>query len=287
MIGGVRQLMLLSSTLTVNNRYNYSSWCKVSRISAGRGAAAAELRSPDLVALEYADLKLEEMDAQVEVGHVRIRQHVNPLSSSFTVPVPIPHWKQVFNDSTLPLMVDIGSGSGRFLIWLAKRSPQHNNYLGIEIRHKLVKRAQSWVKDLALNNICFMFANATISFQQLVSSYPGPLMFVSILCPDPHFKKRHHKRRVVQQPLVDSIVKNLSPGGQVLVLSDVLEVALDMRGQFDAKADQLQHMDNVDASFICDAEGWLSTNPMGIRTEREIHAEFEGGQIYRRMYQKI
>ncbi|KAK9120308.1 hypothetical protein Syun_017925 [Stephania yunnanensis] len=292
---GMRQLMLLSSPPIVN-RYNR---CKVvssrsnssssSSSSSRRGAAAAaELRSPDLVALEYADLKLEEMDA-LQVGHVRIRQHVNPLSSSFTlqVPVPIPDWKQVFKDSTLPLMVDIGSGSGRFLIWLAKRSPQPKNYLGIEIRHKLVKRAQSWVKDLALNNICFMFANATISFQQLVSSYPGPLTFVSILCPDPHFKKRHHKRRVVQQPLVDSIVNNLSPGGQVLVQSDVLEVALDMRGQFDAKEGKLQHMDSVDASLVCDAQGWLSTNPMGIRTEREIHAEFEGGQIYRRMYQKI
>ena len=37
-------------------------------------------------------------------------------------------------------------------------------------------------------------------------------------CPDPHFKKRHHKRRVVQKPLVDSIVNNLMPGGQVLFL---------------------------------------------------------------------
>lgn len=34
-------------------------------------------------------------------------------------------------------------------------------------------------------------------------------------CPDPHFKNRHHKRRVVQKPLVDSIVEGLAPGGQV------------------------------------------------------------------------
>lgn len=41
------------------------------------------------------------------------------------------------------------------------------------------------------------------------------VIYVSLQCPDPHFKKRHHKRRVVQKPLVDSILKNLSPGGQV------------------------------------------------------------------------
>lgn len=37
-------------------------------------------------------------------------------------------------------------------------------------------------------------------------------------CPDPHFKKRHHKRRVVQKTLVDSIVNHLMPGGKVSAL---------------------------------------------------------------------
>jgi len=37
---------------------------------------------------------------------------------------------------------------------------------------------------------------------------------------------------------------------------------------------------------LCDSEGWLLSNPMGIRTEREIHAEFEGAKIYRRLYEK-
>ncbi|RVW20975.1 tRNA (guanine-N(7)-)-methyltransferase [Vitis vinifera] len=152
---------------------------------------------------------------------------------------------------------------------------------------QLAKRAEFWVKELSLHNIHFMFANATISFKELVSAYPGPLMLVSLLCPDPHFKKRHHKRRVVQKPLVDSIVKNLMPGGQVFIQSDVLEVAVDMRDRFDAESDLLQHIDTIDPSMQCDEEGWLVKNPMGIRTEREIHAEFEGAKIYRRLYQKL
>ncbi|XP_043695131.1 tRNA (guanine-N(7)-)-methyltransferase [Telopea speciosissima] len=131
-----------------------------------------------------------------------------------------------------------------------------------------------------------MFANALVSFEQMVSSYPGPLMLVTILCPDPHFKKRHHKRRVVQKPLVDSILKNLHPGGQVFLQSDVLEVALDMRNQFDSHFDVLEHITDIDPSVLCDNEGWLLINPMGVRTEREIHAEFEGAKVYRRMYQR-
>lgn len=248
-------------------------------------AANKELRSTDLVALEYADLNLTDKISQ-DLGPVRIRQHVNPLSSSFSVPAPVPDWSNVFRDPTLPLMVDIGSGSGRFLIWLAKQNPDSQNYLGLEIRAKLAKRAEFWVKELDLSNIHFIFANATVSFKQLMSTYPGPLMLVSILCPDPHFKKRHHKRRVLQKPLVDSILASLMPGGKVFIQSDVLEVADDMRKQFDSEYDSLQHIDMVDSSVLCDDEGWLLNNPMGIRTEREIHAEFEGAKIYRRLYQK-
>ncbi|KAL3624574.1 hypothetical protein CASFOL_031242 [Castilleja foliolosa] len=252
---------------------------------APRLSEREEIRSTELVAREYADLNLSDKFCQ-EVGHVRIRQHVNPLRSTLMVPVEVPDWNGVYDDPTLPLMVDIGTGSGRFLIWLAKQNPGLRNYLGFEIRPKLVRRAEYWVNELALKNIHFVYANATVSFKQLVSTYPGPLILVSILCPDPHFKKKHHKRRVVQKPLVESIVESLVPGGQIFVQSDVLDAALDMRDYFDAESHKLVHVDRINPDMLCDNEGWLVNNPMGIRTEREIHAEFEGSKIFRRMYQK-
>ncbi|XP_009619395.1 uncharacterized protein [Nicotiana tomentosiformis] len=207
----------------------------------------------------------------------------------------VPNWKEVFGDATLPLMVDIGSGSGRFLMWLAKRNSSSKNFLGLEIRPKLVTRAEYWVNELGLKNVHFISTNAMVSFQRLVSTYPGPLMLVSILvnslfmleCPDPHFKKKHHKRRVVQKPLVESVTNNLAHGGQVFIQSDVLDVAVDMRNYFDDLPDKLVHIDSVDPSLPCDSDGWVLNNPMGIRTEREIHAEFEGCKIYRRVYQKV
>lgn len=50
---------------------------------------------------------------------------------------------------------------------------------------------------------------------------------------------------------------------QVILQSDVPDVALDMRDQFDARADVLKHIDALDANFTCDAQGWLLENPMG------------------------
>ncbi|KAK4768290.1 hypothetical protein SAY87_003431 [Trapa incisa] len=271
---------------TGSPRLRYSSTAVAEDLSKEEQRPKKQLRSPDLVALEYRELNLPRRTSE-DLGHVRIRQHVNPLSSSFSMPVEAPEWNCVFKDPTLPLMVDIGSGSGRFLLWLAKNKSGFENYLGLEIRQKLVKRAESWVKELELGNIHFLFANASVSFNNLISSYPGPLATVSILCPDPHFKKRHHKRRVVQKPLVNCIVDNLTPGGKVFMQSDVLEVALDMRNMFDEKLDVLQDVSMVDPNMSCDDDGWLMENPMGIRTEREIHAEYEGTKIYRRVYLKL
>ncbi|EAY74414.1 hypothetical protein OsI_02302 [Oryza sativa Indica Group] len=214
-------------------------------------------QSPDAVDREYADLNLR------------------PLYPN--EPTEPPEWKEVFEDPLLPLMVDIGCGSGRFLIWLAKNSGERRNYLGLEIRQKLVERSQFWVTELGLRNVVFQPDCVVV---------PGPLSLVSILCPDPHFKKRHHKRRVLQSQLVDSITNNLCLGGRVLLQSDVLEVAADMRERFDEYSDVFEHVDCIDKDLRCDNEGWLLDNPMGIRTEREVHAELEGATIYRRMYQK-
>uniref|UniRef100_A0A453CZL4 tRNA (guanine(46)-N(7))-methyltransferase n=1 Tax=Aegilops tauschii subsp. strangulata TaxID=200361 RepID=A0A453CZL4_AEGTS len=78
--------------------------------------------------------------------HLRIRQHVNPLSALFVEPTEPPEWTEVFEDPLLPLMVDIGCGSGRFLVWLAKNSGERRNYLGLEIRQK-VGRADTVLGD--------------------------------------------------------------------------------------------------------------------------------------------
>ncbi|MCO5597621.1 hypothetical protein L7F22_051702 [Adiantum nelumboides] len=133
----------------------------------------------------------------------------------------------------------------------------------------------------------FVFANATVSLGSILSTYPGTLKLVTISCPDPHFKTRHHKRRIVQVQLVDSIINSLAPGGQVFLQSDVKEVAEDMRHQFNVRLD-VSLVDELQANpSVCDVDGWLLDNPLGIRSEREIHALARGGQVFRKLYTKV
>ena len=75
-----------------------------------------------------------------------MRQHVNPLSKNFDEIEIIPPLIEMFADSKLKLHLDIGSASGEFLFDLALVNNDWN-YLGIEIREKLVKNARLRVKD--------------------------------------------------------------------------------------------------------------------------------------------
>eukprot|EP00850_Spirogloea_muscicola_P008054 SM000042S15321 [mRNA] locus=s42:289108:291954:+ [translate_table: standard] len=231
----------------------------------------------------FSELGLK--DIQEQVGGCRVRQHVNPLKASLMTPLEVPDWSEVFANPRLPLSVDIGCGSGRLLMVLAKRSNGLENYLGLEIRERLVERCLLWTQELCLSNIHFFVANASISFDSILATYPGKLKNVFILCPDPHFKKRHQKRRVLQEDLVQAIVKRLEPGGQVFIQSDVEGVARDMMDQLEQHAGPSlapapQHCDGTAAC----ADGWLLDNPLNIPTEREVYVLSMKERMYRRLY---
>ncbi|BBN04841.1 tRNA (guanine-N7-)-methyltransferase [Marchantia polymorpha subsp. ruderalis] len=259
---------------------NANTNANVKAPAGGGGGGSKHLISAKQIELTFAELELKPV--QEQVGGCRIRQHVNPLKASLMAPVKTPNWDEVFTDCSRPLTVDIGCGSGRFVMVLAKRNSAEN-FLGIDVRERLVDRAKQWAEELDLTNIHFVTTNATVHLDTLLASYPGPLAYVTILCPDPHFKQRHHKRRVVQKQLVDTIIRHLAPKGKLFIQSDVKEVAIDMRKQFD------EHLGLTlvrSSSAPCDSEGWVVDNPLGLPSEREVHVLTQGGRIYRTLYER-
>eukprot|EP00884_Botryococcus_braunii_P022195 jgi/Botrbrau1/865/Bobra.0352s0055.2 len=177
--------------------------------------------------------QLEDLAQAEGLGRVRVRQHVNPLKQELMVPVGPLVWQEVFKEAQRPLAVDVGCGSGRFLLALASRLPTYN-LLGLDIRHKLVDRGNEWARLAGLSGrVRFETANATVSLASLLSTYPGPLTLLTIQFPDPHFKARHKKRRVVQRHLVETTARLLVPGGRVFLQSDVEEAAAAMRDEFE------------------------------------------------------
>lgn len=77
----------------------------------------------------------EQLFTQVGGGK-KFRQHVNPLKRSLATPPALPDWECLYDDPSLPLVVDVGSGYGRFLLGIAQRVPGRNHF-GFEIREQV------------------------------------------------------------------------------------------------------------------------------------------------------
>ncbi len=189
---------------------------------------------------------------------VRVREHVNPLSKKYQVPATPPDWSAIYVNPQQPLHVDIGCGKGHFIQDMAKLQGDRN-FLGLEIREPLVDQANRWRDELGLSNLHYLFCNANNSIRPLLTSLPAEILQqVTIQFPDPWFKRRHQKRRVVQPELVEDLAEFLVKDGIVFVQSDVEEVAIEMRDRFD------EH-----PAFTRQHDDWLPDNPIPISTERE------------------
>lgn len=211
----------------------------------------------------------------------RVRQHVNPLSARYSQPSERPEgWvEQAFAAPEKGFHVDIGCARGRFCLKFAARN-EDLNVLGLEIRQPLVVAANAERREVDLENCFFLFCNANVDLRNILREVQahGPVKSVSIQFPDPHFKKRHHKRRVVQPELVATVAEELSPGGFVFLQGDIHEVVLEMRERFR----EAELLEDQGAGL----EDWLAENPMGVPTEREIMNTEDGNPIYRCIFRK-
>jgi tRNA (guanine-N7-)-methyltransferase len=205
-----------------------------------------------------------------------VRQHVNPLSRFFQLPLELPSVEALFNAPEQPLHLDIGCARGRFLLELAQQQ-SGVNHLGVEIRRALVQAAETDRQAMALQNLHYLFCNANVSLETWLTQLPSGLLdLVSIQFPDPWFKKKHHKRRVLQPALLLALVSALAPGKRLFIQSDVLEVIEPMVTLIEASG-CFQRLDG-------DQRPWRRGNPLPVATEREQYVLSQDLPVYRVLY---
>ena len=209
-----------------------------------------------------------------------MRQHVNPLSKNFFELDPIPPLNEVFENPTLPLHLDIGCASGDFLFELALTN-QNWNYLGIEIREKLVFNANLKKKSKKNKNLYFSFGNANNIFDHpknktLIDSINS----ISFNFPDPWFKKKHHKRRVIQPEFINFLSNSLKKRSLIFIKTDVKDLFNYMVRTI-SESTKFKKLDNKD--FIYKD----SFNPNKVKTNREKYVLLNQLKIYESIHIKI
>lgn len=201
---------------------------------------------------------------------VRVHQHVNPLAPFYRfTPKPL-LIEDVFPNPERPLFLDLGCARGRFLLQMAELD-RTRNFVGVEIREPLVTEANRLASEAKLDNLHYEFCNAMIALDRLLSKLPASILeTVTIQFPDPWFKKKHAKRRMVNNELVETVVRHLAPKGRIFVQTDIEFLADEMFAIL-RKRDEL-------------TETTITDNPFPVRTEREKAVEDKELPVYRTLF---
>jgi tRNA (guanine-N7-)-methyltransferase len=144
----------------------------------------------------------------------RFRHLANPLHNIPDVRPLKP--AQVFAKQQ-PLVLEIGFGFGKFFLGLAQKYPK-KNFLGLEIRRPFVELIQKKLADLGLKNAHVIYANANFGLTKILKKASVEEVF--ILFPDPWIKRKHIKRRLINQSFLEDLREICANGAKIHIKTD-------------------------------------------------------------------
>jgi tRNA (guanine-N7-)-methyltransferase len=150
----------------------------------------------------------------------RIRTHTNPFTLNRRLEkIDFSKVFPLYNKGLLDL--EIGFGRGEFITFWAKKHPD-KNILGVEVRKQIVNLVQEKLLKEKVQNILLVHSSAQICLEDIVTDKSVENVF--IFHPDPWFKNKHKKRRVINQELLQLCEKKLVAQGKIYISTDVEEL---------------------------------------------------------------
>src|SRR5437588_5889864 len=123
----------------------------------------------------------------------------------------------LFAEPVTAFALEIGFGGGEAMVAQAKAHPQIG-FLGVEPFVNGMAKALTAIEAEGLRNIRLHFGDAIGLIEWLPAS---SLARIDLIHPDPWPKRRHWKRRFVQDSSVDSMARILKSGGEFRFVSDI------------------------------------------------------------------
>ncbi|VFP85743.1 tRNA (guanosine(46)-N7)-methyltransferase TrmB [Candidatus Erwinia haradaeae] len=109
-----------------------------------------------------------------------------------------------------PVVLEIGFGMGSSLVDMARNNSE-KNFFGIEVYKPGVGACLIRAREERITNLRLICHDAVAVLETMVSS--NTLDAVQLFFPDPWQKRRHNKRRIVQIPFAQLVLKKLKLGG--------------------------------------------------------------------------
>ncbi|KOC89692.1 tRNA (guanosine(46)-N7)-methyltransferase TrmB [Winslowiella iniecta] len=116
-----------------------------------------------------------------------------------------------------PVVLEIGFGMGASLVTMAGNNPQQN-FLGIEVHSPGVGACLGSAHEAGVDNLRVMCHDAVEVLENMIPD--NSLRMVQLFFPDPWHKARHNKRRIVQVPFAELVMRKLKLGGTFHMATD-------------------------------------------------------------------
>ena len=116
-----------------------------------------------------------------------------------------------------PVQIEIGSGKGTFLLSQAQANPDVN-FLGLEWANKYYRYAVDRIGRWGLKNVRLIRTDAADFIARRLAA--DSVDCFHIYFPDPWPKKRHHKRRFLNQANFELLLRALKTGGMIQIATD-------------------------------------------------------------------
>jgi tRNA (guanine-N7-)-methyltransferase len=167
-----------------------------------------------------------------------------------------------------PIELDIGFGRGLSLLERTDAAPD-SRIIGIEVKTKLAYKLSELLKQRDLQKVTILCGDAR---EILKRAEPGrSVRRVAIHFPDPWWKKRHDKRRVIGEDLLTELTRLMTPGGELFIQTDV-----------EHRAEQYVTQLRAAPGFSLATEsGYVDENPFQARSNREKRAIEDGLPVWR------
>jgi tRNA (guanine-N7-)-methyltransferase len=116
-----------------------------------------------------------------------------------------------------PKILEIGFGMGETTATIAAQHPECD-YLGVEVHTPGVGSLLKSIVEHNLTNVRIIQHDAVEVLRNMIA--PDTLDAVHVFFPDPWPKKRHHKRRLIQPPLISMLCERMKSGAYIHVATD-------------------------------------------------------------------
>jgi tRNA (guanine-N7-)-methyltransferase len=157
----------------------------------------------------------------------------------------------------------------------AAQKQLHHTFIGLELATKYARDAQAKLERLGIANACFIACDAVAVIDRDVPD--NKLTAVHVYFPDPWWKSKHKKRRVLSDETIVNIQRTLIPGGQLHFWTDVLDY-------YEEAVARIMELTQFQGPFYVPEP--IAEHTMDYRTHFERRTRLNGLPVYRARFEK-